>query len=557
MLQRLHIRNYAIIDRLSIEFSPQLNIITGETGAGKSILLGAMGLILGQRSNPAAINDRSKKCVVEGYFDIEAYDLGDFFSEHDLDHEPTTIIRREITPAGKSRAFVNDTPVSLAVLKKLTEQLVNLLAQHQTLYLNDRQFQLTVVDALAGQLEAVETYRSGFRRYQTQRTALTEFVNSQKQQAAELDYLRFQIEEIDAAKIEDIDEQRQIDEELNELNNVDTIKTTLGEALHHLQTSDDNIIDRLNAMSRDLERLGSLNRNYQKIAERVESAHIELQDVAEEISLLDDRIEHDPQRAAFLQERLDLFNRLQNKHNVQSLAELKAIFDELRQRKEAIDNADDTASEMRDKLEKLRKRLEKQAAAISKKRQQIIPTIEKKVRQTLARVGMENARLRVWHQAGSELQADGFDDIEWQFSANKGSQFVALKKVASGGELSRLMLSIQTILADSVALPTLIFDEIDTGISGEIAKKVGRALKQLAQSHQLICITHLPQIASCATHHLYVYKSETTDEKTASHVKLLDETEHIHEIGQMIDGKPPGETALRAARTLVSEMEDA
>lgn len=553
MLKKLHIRNYAIIDKLEIKFSENLNIITGETGAGKSILLGAMGLILGERAKPNVLRDTNKKCVVEGWFNISSYKVEDFFALHDLDYDANAIIRREIMPSGKSRAFINDTPVSLSILKQLTEKLVNLLAQHQTLYLNDKQFQLEIVDSLSEQIEAVTKYRNDFKIYQQNCAKLSDLETNATNEAAELDYLNFQLEELEKLKLKDANEQDNIETELQQLNNVDTIKMALTEGTLLLTDGENTILEQLISIQKKLVRISNFHNDYKQLEDRVESTIFELQDIATELSFKNETIENDPARLNQLQARLDLIIRLQSKHKVDSIDGLLAIITQLQSKKNQIQNADNAIDDLKKKIKKQADELTKAAEILSKKRQTIIPKIEQKTDALLTSVGMENAKLKVYLSKEKALSINGFDQIEWQFSANKGMPFVGLKKVASGGELSRLMLAIQSILAGSMAMPTLIFDEIDTGISGEVAKKVGRALKQLAESHQLICITHLPQIASCSENHYFVYK-EDKGEQTVSSVKRLNKLEHIHEIGQMIDGKPPGETALNAAKDLVKEM---
>ncbi len=555
MLEKLHIRNYAIIDRLEIEFSDNLNIITGETGAGKSILLGALGLILGERANLSALRDNSRKCVVEGTFDVSSYDVISFFEENDLDYDIQAIIRREITPSGKSRAFINDTPVPLTTLKKLTEQLVNLLAQHQTLYLNDKQFQLDIVDLLSEQTNAANSFRKEFKIYQQNCTRLATLEQNANKQASELDYIKFQLEELENLQLSKIDEQKEIETELQELTNIDTIQSILNEANIVLADGELNLLEQLINLQRKTEKIADFHNDYKVFSDRIESTIFELQDIANEIVLKNDTLENNPERLSFLQNRLDAINRLQTKHQTSSVEGLLSVIKQLQEKKFTIENADYSIKDLKNLISGQKAKLAESANNLSVKRQAVLPIIEKRTDKLLTSLGMENAKLKIQLLKDEVLGINGFDTIEWQFSANKGMPFVALKKVASGGELSRLMLAIQSILAGTMAMPTIIFDEIDTGISGEVAKKVGRALKNLSQSHQLICITHLPQIASCSEHHYFVYKQDKA-QQTYSSVRRLNETEHIHEIGQMIDGKPPGETALNAARDLVKEMNE-
>ena len=553
MLEKLYIRNYALIAEQEIEFSANLNVITGETGAGKSILLGALGLILGNRSNLKLFKDSGKKCVVEGVFDIANLQLQSFFEEHDLDFDAECIVRREISASGKSRAFVNDTPVSLNVLKALTNQLVNLTAQHENLLLFDKRFQLNLLDELGGNADNLTSYKSVFTDFKKTEQELAELKENLAKQKAELDYINFQLVELGKAELGDPNEQQIIEEELGRLNNVEAIKQVLTESSQLLVDGDYNVLQLLTEAKNAFDKIADFKPEYAKLCERLGSAYYELQDLQDEIATNLEMVEDNPERAFELQERLDTFIRLQNKHSVSDLQGLINLQEALSVQKDGIRRGDNRIEALEKKLVALKQSMFKKAELISKNRKKIAPKIEKNTKSYLSEMGMGNAELSIQFSDLEVCGNTGIDDVEWLFTANKGSQAVELKKVASGGELSRLMLSLQSIIAHSVAMPTLIFDEIDTGISGEVSKKVGRVLKRLAQQHQIICITHLPQIASCANHHFYVYKDDETG-ITQTSVKVLNNEEHIYEIGQMLDGKPPGQAALDNARNLVGEM---
>jgi len=553
MLEKLYIRNYALIAEQEMEFSPSLNVITGETGAGKSILLGALGLILGNRTNLKLFKDSGKKCVVEGVFDIENLNLNAFFETHDLDFDKECIVRREISASGKSRAFVNDTPVGLNTLKLLTNQLVNLTAQHENLFLFDKAFQLNLIDVMGANEAHLASYKNIYNEYKKTAQELSDLKGHLSKQKAELDYLNFQLNELEKAELSNPNEQKIIEEELGQLNNVEVIKQTLTDSSQLLMDGDYNVLQLLTEAKNAFDRIADFKPEYAKLCERLGSAYYELQDLQDEIASNLEMVEDNPERAFELQERLDTFVRLQNKHNVADLPALIELQEALLSQKNGISQGDNRIAELEKKLIGLKEKMFLKAEQISKNRQKIAPKIEKDAKVYLGKMGMENAALSIEFNRLAHCGVNGIDEVEWLFTANKGSKGVELRKVASGGELSRLMLSLQSIIADSVAMPTLIFDEIDTGISGEVSKKVGRVLKRLAQKHQIICITHLPQIASCANHHFLVYKDDETG-VTQTSVKVLNNEEHIYEIGQMLDGKPPGQAALDNARNLVGEM---
>jgi len=550
MLQRLFIKNYALIDRLDISLSAKLNMITGETGAGKSIILGALSLILGQRANLTALKSQKAKCIVEGTFDIEAYQLQPFFDAAELDYEIPTIIRREITPSGKSRAFINDTPVRLNVLKELGEKLINLHAQHQTLHLYDAQYHLHIIDTLAAHNSLIADYQTAFRAYQKKQNTLKKLINSQRQLQKDLDYLSFQLNELQAASLQDANEQEQLEQELLQLNNADTIKQALLESTHNLEEHDFAILTTLNTIQGSLGSIAEFSVTVAQLNERIDSVIIELQDINGELAQIEGEVVVDEERANEVDERLNLIYRLQKKHQVDNIADLMAIEADLAKRVAMVENSDEAIAQLQKELKQENKALMATAQQISTNRKQQIPLFEQQINDLLTQVGMPNATIKTQQTRLKELALYGIDEVEVLFAANRGSGHDELRKVASGGELSRLMLCIQSLMADNMALPTLIFDEIDTGISGEVAQKVGKVMEDLAEKHQVICITHLPQMASKGNHHFFVYKDDT-EERTISRIKQLNKQERITEIAKMLSGDQPGKMALANAKELL------
>lgn len=554
MLNKLYIKNYALIEEVDITFSQKMTIITGETGAGKSILLGALSLILGQRADTGVLHNAKSKCIVEGTFDITSYKLKPFFEKAELDYEPITHIRREITPSGKSRAFINDTPVRLNTLKSLSDQLVNLHAQHQTLHLYDAQYQLFLIDTLARHFTLLNGYKTDYRAYTAncRKCASLEAQNAQLQR--DLDYLLFQLSELEEADLDNADEQDALEQELDQLNNAETIKSSLLESVYLLEENEPSIIEQLHTIKAKLAETASYHPLIAELNDRLNSVIIELQDINGELSNLGETAEMDPQRTEIISERLNTIYRLQKKHQVSTVAELIDIQNNLQEQSQSINDLEAEIQALQKMITAQKKQLLKKAQQISANRKKQIPVFEKKVGQMLAKVGMPNARLQPIQKTlpANTFNINGIDDIELLFSANKGSRPAELRKVASGGELSRLMLSIQSLIAANTTLPTLLFDEIDTGISGEVALKVGNVLKKLATNHQVICITHLPQIASKADAHYFVYKKDTAN-RTLTQVKALSHPERIVEIAKMLSGDKPGQMALANAKELIGE----
>ncbi|MBC9930688.1 DNA repair protein RecN [Chitinophaga qingshengii] len=547
MLQRLIIKNYAIIDHLEVDFSGNLNVITGETGAGKSILLGALSMILGERADPGVLFDKTGKCVIEGIFKVKKKQVAAFFQQHELDLEDTLIIRREISAAGKSRAFVNDTPVNISQLSELAGFLVDLHQQFDTLELGNADFQREVIDALA-KPGALPVYHHLFLQYQQVQKKYKQLQDDRDQANKELDYNKFLLDELLEADFSP-NEVEELDNELQLLTHAEEIKNTLNRVFFQLKEDEQPILQRLKQLQSSILGISSFHKDMPAVSERMLSAYLELQDIAGEVESINDQVQYDAARIEQVNDRMAMGYRLFKKHGVQTTDELLAIKDALTVKVEGVLNLDEQLASLEKEQAQLQEALLKDAAAITAERQEQVAPFEKKVNTLLAQVGMPNARLKVDITQG-ELNPFGQDTIEFLFDANRSNQFAPVGKVASGGELSRLMLCIKSLVAQSVALPTLIFDEIDTGISGEAARQVGVILKDLAKAHQIICITHQPQIAGKADAHYFVYKDAKAEKVTTS-VRLLSMDERIDKIAQMLSGERPTAAALENAREMV------
>ena len=549
MLKRLKIRNYALIRELDVEFNSGFTIITGETGAGKSILLGALSLILGQRADTTALKDTEKKCVVEGVFNVKDYDLKELFEQYDLDYEEQAIFRREISPSGKSRAFINDTPVNLKAMRELGLRLVDIHSQHQNLELNNQHFQLTVVDLYAGHNDLLETYREKFRIYRKTVQALNTLLEKAGQSKADLDYFRFQFEQLEKVALVD-GEQEEMEKELETLNHAEEIKSNLTQLFELLNGDGPSVVrgskDGLNLLNK----VAKFFPEGESLNQRLESTYLELKDIAEEAERAAESVEYDPGRIEFLNDRLDLIYTLQQKHRVETVAELIAIRDSLDEKISDIDSFDLEI----EKLEKQRDIAEAEvktlAGQLSEQRKEVLPAIEERVNGLLLQLGMPNSRFRVDLNSNGTPTSSGIDEASFMFSANKNAELCEISKVASGGEMSRLMLSLKSLISKSKALPTIIFDEIDSGISGEIAGKMGGILKEMAGGMQVINITHLPQVAAKGDYHYWVYKQDTEHE-TVTHLKLLSEKERVEELAKMLSGENISEAALQNAQELL------
>ncbi len=530
MLQKLSISNYALIDNLEISFGGGLNILTGETGAGKSIILGALSLILGQRAESRYFFNQQKKCVIEGTFKIGAFHLKQFFEDNDLDYEAETVLRREISADGKSRAFVNDTPVNLPALKALGEKLIDIHSQHATLEINDPEFQLLVVDAVAKHEGLLSDYRSKFRSYKKATAKLQQLIDESDKAKADLDYFQFQYDELEKAGLS-ADEQEKLEQELYALNNAGEIKRNLLAAHYLMQEGETSAVIQLREAGHQLTSLEKFNPQIAELYQRLNSAIIELKDIATEIEIIEQRTHTDEARAEEINTRLSLLYNLQKKHRVNSNEELLQLQDELSGKIQQAVFGDEAIEKLRRQLDADKKELEQLAATLSANRKKVIPEIESEVLSNLAEMGMGNASINIKlnfppghnsHLGG--LGANGFDEVRFLFTANKGHALAEMSKVASGGELSRLMLSIKSLIAQNTALPTIIFDEIDAGVSGEVANKVGQIMERLADNLQVITITHLPQIASKGQSHYFVYKDDE-GATTYTRIKQFDNTE--------------------------------
>jgi len=550
MLSRLSIKNYAIIHELELEFSSNLNIITGETGAGKSIIVGALGLILGQRADSNVLLNKDKKCIVEGCFRGELSDdhVVNFLKEHELDIHDEMVVRREIAINGKSRAFINDTPVNLSQLNQLSSLLVDLHQQFDTLELGESNFQREVVDALAGNFNLLKAYRLRFDAAQSAKRYLEVLKDQKAQFNKEFDYHQFQFNELDEANFRE-NELEELDQELKTQTNAEEIKKSLNQIYYELEESNDPILRKLKSMIAGLQPYTELQQDFPNLIQRLQSIYIELQDVADEADRINNHVNADSEIIERVNDRLSLGYRLLKKHGVKSTNELLEIKKQLNQKLQAVLNIDEAINNAENEFSQLIRKSEQQATIISEARVRQLKPLETQVNKMLIQVGMPNARLKVEIKRGN-LSYNGFDEIEFLFDANKSNQFQSLRKVASGGELSRLMLCVKSLIAKSMDLPTLIFDEIDTGISGEAAKQVGLIMKELSSARQVICITHQPQIAGKADAHFLVYKAVKNDTVTTS-VRLLNKDERIVAIAKMLSGEKPTAAALENAREMV------
>ena len=552
MLNRLIIQNYALIEDLDISFSKGLNILTGETGAGKSIIMGALSLILGNRAESRYFFNQQKKCIIEGNFRIDGYNLEDFFRDNELDYEAETVLRREISSEGKSRAFINDTPVNLTVLKQLGELLIDINSQHATFEINDEKFQRLVVDTLAANEPLLKEYQKSYKTFKEKQSSLIGLKAAGEKAKSELDYLQFQFEEL--AKVNLIEEEQEtLEQELQALTHAEEIKRNLLAASYLLSEGEQAAISQVKESLTQIQQAGRYLTESETLAQRLQSCLIELKDISSEVESLEQKTVVNEARSSEINTRLSAIYSLQKKHHVNTTTELLAIQNSFAQKIESISFTEEEISNLEEEVKRLHDELLVVSETLSASRNEIIPTIEQKIKETLAEVGMPNSVLKIHNQLLDEetFNAFGRNKIEFFFSANKGQEPAPMNKVASGGELSRLMLSIKSLITTHIALPTIIFDEIDTGISGEVALKVGAIMERLSANMQVIAITHLPQIASKGEAHYWVYKDDQED-KTHTNIRLLTPQERIVEIGKMLSGENPGEAALLHAKELLS-----
>ena len=550
MLTQLSINNYALINKLSIDFSSGLSIITGETGAGKSILLGALGLVLGNRADLSSLKDISQKCIVEAKVAISNYKLEDFFNEVDLDYEPETIIRREILPSGKSRAFVNDTPVTLSVLNQLRTKLIDVHSQHQTMQLSDNNFQFSILDALAKNQARIASYKRGFFQLNKLKRELSKLEATQLEANQQYDYNLHLYKELEEAQVK-IDEQTILEERLDKLNNIEDIRNNLSEALELTINEEIGIRTLLNTLENRLTKISSFSKEYQEISERVTSIKIEIDDIITELENANESVEFNPNEVEKINDRLQLLYNLQKKHAVNSNKDLITVFEELSEKLGVVESAEEVINKKQEEIDAVLEKLDKVAGLIMKARTTSIPKLIRELHALLTDLGMENARFSIKIKPTNNYFSNGKDELELLFSANKGGNFGELKKVASGGELSRIMLSVKKVLSENTQLPTIIFDEIDTGVSGEVSNKIAAIMQKMSNNMQVIAITHLPQIAAKGSSHYKVYKKEING-VTTTNLKQLTSEERIVEIAEMLSGKNISDSALTHAKQLLN-----
>jgi len=549
VLLELHISNYALIDELHIEFYKGFNIITGETGAGKSIVLGALGLVMGQRADLNVLQDKERKCTVEGIFNIRDYNLQEFFVAEELDYEEQTILRREISPAGKSRAFINDTPVTLKTMQDMAFRLIDIHSQHQNLELGNQQFQLNLVDLVAGNGELVSAYGKVYRSCQQQEKTLGELKERAEKSKADLDYLRFQFQQLEEARLKE-NEQQDLESEQSTLEHAEDIKMTFGRFTEDMDGEELGILIRLKEHVGAFAKLGGVVPKAKDVAARLESCYLELKDLVADAADVADRTEHDPERIQQLLERLDMIYALQQKFRVATVNELLELKDEFDQKINQIASYDDEIAAAELALQEVRSEVLTRAQELSDRRMAVGDRIKAAVEDVLQRLGMPNAAFQLQFKILPDAGSHGIDDLSFVFSANKNSVLQDIARIASGGEISRVMLALKALIANSKSLPTIIFDEIDTGISGEVALKMGTILKDMSADVQIINITHLPQIAGKGEHHFKVYKYDE-NERTYTSIRRLADEERIEELAQMLSGANASETARNTAKELL------
>jgi DNA repair protein RecN (Recombination protein N) len=550
LLSELSIKNYALIDALEVQFASGFTSITGETGAGKSILLGGLALVLGKRVDFSNINDPNQKCIIEASFNIENFNLKPFFEEQDLDFERLTILRREILPSGKSRAFINDSPVNLAVLAALGGQLIDIHSQQQTQELTNDDFQFQIIDALAKNSAAIETYQQLLKSYKTSQKQLSDLIAAKEQAEKEQDYQSFLLNELTQAKLQDIHLET-LELEYNTLNNVESIQTELALANQIISTEDLGVASNLISLKQVFHKLSGIASVYSPLSERIDSVAIELDDIFSEIESEQSKLEVNPKRLQEIDSTLQTVHNLFSKHTVNSVADLIKIENQLATQLDTLASLEDTIAEKENSLESIIKELDKHAAIIHKQRVQVLPDLTKQLEAILSDLGMPNARFKMLLNPSETFLYNGKDHLEFLFTANKGASFLPLKKAASGGELSRIMLAIKSVLSKYQQLPSIMFDEIDTGVSGEIAHKMGDIMNQMSASMQVFSITHLPQIAAKGQSHFKVFKQDIKN-ATVTSLKKLSQEERIDEIAQMLGGKKLSASAIAHANQLLN-----
>ena len=550
MLKQLYIKNFTLIDELNIQMHPGFSVITGETGAGKSIILGAIGLLLGNRADSKSIKAGRDRCVIEAHFDLSKYDMQQFFTDNDIDEDLSdTIIRRELTAAGKSRAFINDTPVSLTKMRELGEQLVDIHSQHQNLLLQKEDFQLNVVDIIAQDEKQRKNYEAAYNQYKQANQKLNALKAEIEKNRENEDFLRFQFKELDEAQLQN-GEQEELEQEYEMLSHSEDIKTALYQADNHLSGDDGNIIERLKQTSEQLANIKDVYPEVTELLERIDSSYIELKDIAQEVNGLTDHVEFDPARLETINERLDKLNSLQQKFHVRDLGELIETYHQLKEQLSHIDHSDEDVEVLEQEVTQLLEKAQKEAKELTAIRTKAAKKVEEEMKQRLIPLGIPNVRFSI-SLTEKPLSHDGGDKVSFLFSANKSTPLQPVTQVASGGEIARVMLSLKAMISGAVKLPTIIFDEIDTGVSGKIAEKMAQIMVEMGNhERQVLSITHLPQIAAMGSHHYKVSKEET-DKGTISRMTELSKEERVQEIAQMLSGSDVSEAALANAKELL------
>ncbi|MFA8449576.1 MAG: DNA repair protein RecN [Bacteroidales bacterium] len=550
MLKHLSVTNYALIEKLEIGFDKGFSVITGETGAGKSILLGALSLIIGNRAEVKVLSNKEKKCIVEATFKIDSYSLELFFQKYELDYDSVCIIRREILPSGKSRGFINDTPVRLPIMKELGSHLMNVHSQHQTLELNTGEFQIHVFDSFSKTLNLVSEYSCSYKKYKCLELECNDLLAEENKARQEQDFLQFQFNELESACLLE-NEFQELEKERDVLNNSSLIKEKLFCLDQTLSDEENGVVSVLTTGLSAIQSLESFSDEYKDLITRLDSACIELKDIAFEADRLVEEVTLDPNRLQEIEDRLDVIYRLMQKHRVNSVNELLALQKDLESKIDKYSSLEDEIEKIKNQLNTLQAELQQKAGVLSKQRRDNLLLFQKEIQEIIRELGMPNALFLVDLSTDDRLTVNGFDSIKFKFTANKGGELLELSKAASGGELSRVMLAIKSLIASSNVMPTIIFDEIDTGISGEVAGKVGNILSKMSKKHQLITITHLPQIAGKGNHHYWVYK-KTDDHSTKSNIRLLTKEERVTELAKMLSNEKITESAIEAARELLT-----
>ncbi len=551
MIHRLLIKNYALIDHLDMAFDDGLTIITGETGAGKSILLGALGMILGNRADTKVLYNEGEKCVIEGYFDVSSYDLKDFFEENEVDYDVNTVVRRELTPSGKTRSFINDTPVNLNQLRNFTGKLVDLHQQFDTMEISDPSFQLQMIDALAGNKIPLANYKNLFSGYQSNKRQLSDMIGKSARSGKEIEFWKFQLNELEQAALVE-GEQEQFENNLTRLQNGENIKRQLTAAYRAIIDDENAIVGQLRAVTQGVSQVKKFNPEIAQQYQRLESMMLELDDIGNELERLSEDTEYNPEQIQTFQARLDVIYKLQKKHGANTVSDLLTIQNEFQAQLDAVSDMSENIEALKKEIAEQETALMAQAENLSQRRQSVAPDFSEKILQRLRLLGMEQSQMSITFKPSPALTNTGSDDVQFLFAANRGSRLQPIKDVASGGELSRLALCAKSLVAAAIPLPTMIFDEIDSGVSGDIALKMGNILQQLAAHHQIVVITHSPQVAAKANKHYFVYK-KLEENRTLTQVRLLDRDQRVKAIATMLSQNPPSASALENAKELMNE----